>query len=161
MKSTRQEWDQEDEANLFAMCLLIPEKLIRADMDKIGKLNVDGDDRVRQLARRYCVTEQLMVNRLVKLGYLLCAMVLLSSCGTPFSVSGGFFGASVSVDFPEGIKPVPVTKTASVSTPTLMVPPDSTITSGTVPVTTASGQTTSVSVTAAPVTSPILAVPAK
>lgn len=65
------EIQQEAEANLFAMCLLIPKELIRRDMAIMGPLNVDGDDRVKKLARRYNVTEQLMVNRLTRLGYLL------------------------------------------------------------------------------------------
>jgi Zn-dependent peptidase ImmA (M78 family) len=65
------EIEQEHEANLFAMCLLIPEEFIRRDMAIIGPLNVDEDIRIKHLARRYNVSEQLMVNRLTNLGYLL------------------------------------------------------------------------------------------
>jgi Zn-dependent peptidase ImmA (M78 family) len=65
------EKEMEEEANLFAMCLLIPEDFIRLDMAKIGPLNLDEDARIAKLAVRYGVSLQLMVNRLTRLGYLL------------------------------------------------------------------------------------------
>lgn len=90
----------------------------------------------------------------------LSLLLVLASCGTPFSVSGGFFGASVTANFPNGIViPAKVTRSTSVLTPTLMVPKSAPVTRGTVPVTTASGQTTNVPVSVAPVAAPVLVMP--
>jgi hypothetical protein len=86
----------------------------------------------------------------------------LAGCGTPFSVSGGFFGASVTANFPEGINvPAQVVADPDVTVPVLKVPANAPVTSGTVPVTTANGTTTTIPVVVAPVAAPILAVPAK
>ena len=95
---------------------------------------------------------------------LLAALVLwaFAGCGTPFSVSGGFFGLSAMVNFPEGIKvPAKVVRDPSVATAVLKVPANAPVTSGSVPVTTESGATTNVPVQVAPVLAPELAVPAK
>lgn len=64
-------FDEEEEANYFAMCLLIPEDLLRADIARSGKLAFDLVDEplIGQLANRYQVTPQLMLLRLIDLGY--------------------------------------------------------------------------------------------
>jgi hypothetical protein len=86
----------------------------------------------------------------------------LCGCQTPFSVSGGFFGASVTANFPNGIStPARVVPSAGVVAPTLLVPETAPVSTGTVPVVTATGQTSSVPVMVAPVNAPVLAVPAK
>jgi len=78
----------------------------------------------------------------------------------PVSVSGGFFGATVTVSEPGFTVPAKVVPTTAVLQPTLMVPASEPIaSSGSAPVTTAAGDTTNIPVVVAPVTSPILAVP--
>lgn len=59
----------EREANLFAMELLMPEHLLRADIAKMGGVDISNDvDGINKLARRYGVTDQVMA---VRIGYLL------------------------------------------------------------------------------------------
>lgn len=60
--------DIEDEANAFAMELLMPEKFLRADIKKLGvKLDfVDGSE-VEKLAKLYRVSVSLMTFRLGRL----------------------------------------------------------------------------------------------
>lgn len=94
----------------------------------------------------------------------ICASLLGSCAGAyvpPVSVSAGFFGASVTVSEPGFTIPAKVVPTAAVATPTLMVPATDPVTSGSIPVTTESGQSTTVPVVVAPVAAPVLAVPAK
>lgn len=81
----------------------------------------------------------------------------------PVSVSGGFFGATVTVSEPGFTVPARVVPSTAVTTPTLMVPITAPVLSGAiVPVTTATGETASVPVVASPsVIQPILAIPAK
>jgi hypothetical protein len=87
---------------------------------------------------------------------------LLEGCSTPVSfTAGGPFGLSATVSFPDGIRPVPVSPTTEVSTPTLLVPSGNSAAGTSVPVTTSVGTTTVVPAVEAPVTAPILAVPAK
>jgi Zn-dependent peptidase ImmA (M78 family) len=62
--------EQEREANIFAMCLLMPEDFIRRDMDGVKEIDLIEDKRIKALAKRYGVTEQMMVMRLCELGYL-------------------------------------------------------------------------------------------
>ena len=78
----------------------------------------------------------------------------------PVSVSGGFFGATVTVAEPGFTVPAKVAPTATVTQPTLLVPASEAIAVNvSAPVTTSSGATTIVPVVVAPVTSPVLAVP--
>jgi hypothetical protein len=80
----------------------------------------------------------------------------------PMSVTAGFFGAQVTVAEPGFTVPAKVMPTTSVIQPTLLVPASEPIASnGSVPVTTAVGETTNVPVVVAPVSSPVLAIPAK
>lgn len=91
---------------------------------------------------------------------LIFGAALLCSCTSPFSVSAGFFGANVTVAFPNGVSgTVPVSASPSASSPALLVPV------GTKPSDTAtvvSGSTTpaTVPVIESEVSSPVLSVPA-
>lgn len=67
---TELEKQQEREANIFAIALLMPPEFIHRDMEGHPPLRLDDDPRIRQMARRYNVTEQMMTTRLVNLGYL-------------------------------------------------------------------------------------------
>ena len=66
----------EEEANLFARCILMPESLLRSDladlakMDKIGDLLDDNNPFLAKLANRYQVPVVAMTLRLAELGLL-------------------------------------------------------------------------------------------
>lgn len=103
---------------------------------------------------------------LTLLGSLIVVLCFIAGCAgsyvPPVSVSGGFFGATVTVSEPGFTVPAKVTPTALVTTPTLLVPATEPVASNTsVPVTTASGASTIVPVVVAPVNAPVLAVPSK
>ena len=71
MKSlTKQDKEQEREANLFAIALLMPAKFIHEDMQGQLPLDLENDKRIKSMAKRYGVTEQMMTSRMVNLGYL-------------------------------------------------------------------------------------------
>jgi Zn-dependent peptidase ImmA (M78 family) len=60
--------EMEEEANLFAIELLMPAFMLERDL--AGKaLDVESDKLVDELAGRYKVSKQLMVMRLAMLGY--------------------------------------------------------------------------------------------
>lgn len=60
----------EAEANIFAVELLMPETWIAADMSsRRWPLDIEGDDTVPLMAKRYGVSQQLMTLRLDDLGY--------------------------------------------------------------------------------------------
>jgi len=63
--------DQEREANMFAVCLLMPESLVRAWIGE-HKLVLDyGDDEgIKAMAKTFGVTVTLAAVRLHQLGYL-------------------------------------------------------------------------------------------
>lgn len=54
----------EDEANHFAMCLLMPEKFLRADIAKMGGVDLADDKKIGKLAKRYRVPASLMAIRI-------------------------------------------------------------------------------------------------
>ena len=60
----------EREASLFAMELLMPEPLLREDSEgiQIDVLNDKGVE-LKKLARKYCVSERLMLLRLTQIGF--------------------------------------------------------------------------------------------
>lgn len=65
--------DIEREASYFAMCLLIPEHFLKADLDTpefAPPFDAEEDERIAALAKRYRVSLQLMIMRLSELGYL-------------------------------------------------------------------------------------------
>jgi Zn-dependent peptidase ImmA (M78 family) len=55
------------EANAFAMELLMPEEWLRADMAKIGGIDIDDDKTIKKLAHRYRVSPNVMLVRLAQL----------------------------------------------------------------------------------------------
>lgn len=61
---------EEMEANLFAAELLIPLQFLREDLQKVGALDLQRDEKVAQLAKLYQVSNQAMAVRLSHLGYL-------------------------------------------------------------------------------------------
>src|SRR5260370_22125068 len=94
----------------------------------------------------------------------ICLLALfLGACAgqyvPPYSVTAGFFGASVTVSQPGFTVPAKVVQTASVVAPTLMVPANAPVTGGVVPITTSAGATEKVPVIVAPVSTPIFAIP--
>jgi len=60
----------EQEANYFAMCLLMPEDWLRADLKGKMFFDTESDPAISVLAKRYQVSEQLMIIRLVQIGVL-------------------------------------------------------------------------------------------
>ena len=92
--------------------------------------------------------------------------IVFSGCAAgsyvpPMSVTAGFFGAQVTVAEPGFTVPAKVTPTNGVMRPTLLVPATEPVAvNASVPVTTSNGATTTVPVKIAPVTAPILAIPA-
>ena len=61
---------EEKEANLFAAELLMPERFLHADLDSFGSLDLENQDSIRGLARKYQVSSQAMTFRLAYLGVL-------------------------------------------------------------------------------------------
>lgn len=53
-----------DEANAFAMELLMPEHFLRADLRKIGGVDIEDEEKVKKLARKYKVSVAAMIFRL-------------------------------------------------------------------------------------------------
>lgn len=62
--------EMEQEANHFAMCLLVPEKLLREELGRIKSLDLCDDEGLKKLAKKFCVSETLMTVRLHQLGLL-------------------------------------------------------------------------------------------
>jgi Zn-dependent peptidase ImmA (M78 family) len=61
---------REIEANLFAAELLMPTEFLNQDLQGKRQVDIEDDDFLRELARRYRVSHQAMVFRLTNLGYL-------------------------------------------------------------------------------------------
>jgi len=57
----------EREANLFAMELLMPESLLRADIKKMGGIDLHDSNGIRNLAKQYKVDAGVMAARLGQL----------------------------------------------------------------------------------------------
>ena len=60
----------EQEANYFAMCLLMPEQFVRVDITAMGGIDLTEDRQIRDLAKRYQVSVAMMTLRLAQLGLL-------------------------------------------------------------------------------------------
>lgn len=65
---------QEREANAFAIALLMPEKHVRRELSKLDihediELDFESDKRIKKLADKFEVSEQLMLIRLSQLGF--------------------------------------------------------------------------------------------
>jgi len=61
---------EEMEANLFAAELLMPEHLIKKDIEHQRELSHSDEDMIRELAQEYEVSEHAMTIRLAYLGYM-------------------------------------------------------------------------------------------
>jgi Zn-dependent peptidase ImmA (M78 family) len=62
--------EAEREANFFAASLLMPKEFLKADLAKKDDVDLLDDDFLRDLARKYGVSTQALVNRLKNLGYI-------------------------------------------------------------------------------------------
>lgn len=61
----------EEEANYFAMCLLMPEKLVKEEMALINlDLDLADDTYIKELSKRFGVSQTAMMIRLVQLDIL-------------------------------------------------------------------------------------------
>lgn len=55
------------EANAFAMELLMPEFLLRPELEKIGGIDIENETAVRKLATKFKVSTQVMTLRIGQL----------------------------------------------------------------------------------------------
>jgi Zn-dependent peptidase ImmA (M78 family) len=62
--------EAEREANFFAASLLMPKEFLEADLAGEDDVDLLDDDFLRDLARKYGVSTQALVNRLKNLGYI-------------------------------------------------------------------------------------------
>ena len=62
--------DAEREANLFAASLLMPRRFLEQDLEGEDYVNLLDDDFLSDLARKYGVSTQALVNRLKNVGYI-------------------------------------------------------------------------------------------
>jgi Zn-dependent peptidase ImmA (M78 family) len=62
--------EAEREANLFAATLLMPSELLETDLTELEYLDLLDDKKLLDLARKYGVSTQALVNRLKNLGYI-------------------------------------------------------------------------------------------
>lgn len=69
-------WEEEaarvmdKEANIFAMELLMPRDWLLADLKELGSIDIESDPNIKRLAKRYQVSEQIMIMRIVQLSKL-------------------------------------------------------------------------------------------
>lgn len=61
---------EEKEANLFAAELLMPVQMLESDIAELESIDLNDEDTIRDLARRYGVSTQAMMFRLAYLGYI-------------------------------------------------------------------------------------------
>ena len=61
---------EEVEANLFAAEILMPQQFISADLENSSIVDILDDDFINQLAKRYDVSTQALLIRLIRLGYI-------------------------------------------------------------------------------------------
>jgi Zn-dependent peptidase ImmA (M78 family) len=59
--------EMEQEANAFAVALLMPKKMVLADLAALGSIDVCDDPNIRALAKKYGVSEQMMTMRIASL----------------------------------------------------------------------------------------------
>ncbi|HEY1171015.1 MAG TPA: ImmA/IrrE family metallo-endopeptidase [Verrucomicrobiae bacterium] len=65
-KKSRQE-REDDEANLFAMCLLMPEEMVKEEIAKLGVFDVNDDRKMKKLAKIFEVSETMMALRIAQI----------------------------------------------------------------------------------------------
>ena len=61
---------EEIESNVFAAELLMPARFLQKDLEKIATLDLNDEEVVANLAKRYGVSTQAMMFRLANLGYI-------------------------------------------------------------------------------------------
>jgi Zn-dependent peptidase ImmA (M78 family) len=61
---------EEVEANAYAAELLLPSSFIREDLAEMGAVDIEDEESIKTLARRYKVSPQTLVFRLANLGYV-------------------------------------------------------------------------------------------
>lgn len=73
--------DDDREANLFAMELLMPESFIRNEIAKLSENHIQGgfDATIKHLANRFQVDQSVMMLRLGQLGFICTAIALPAS----------------------------------------------------------------------------------
>jgi Zn-dependent peptidase ImmA (M78 family) len=59
--------DIDDEANAFAMELLMPTEFLLADLKAMGSFDIEDPKPIRKLAQKYNVSEQAMLIRIARL----------------------------------------------------------------------------------------------
>lgn len=64
MKRTPEQEQREREANQFAMCLLMPEELVRKELKRMGGIDLADPNATKDLARRFQVSETMMAMRI-------------------------------------------------------------------------------------------------
>lgn len=57
----------EDEANEFAMHLLMPTEFLKAELAKLGGFDIEDEKAVQKLAKKFGVSQQIMTLRLGQL----------------------------------------------------------------------------------------------
>lgn len=62
--------ESEREANLFAASLLMPKRFLEEDLQNEEYIDLFGDQFLPEIARKYGVSSQALVNRLKNLGYI-------------------------------------------------------------------------------------------
>jgi Zn-dependent peptidase ImmA (M78 family) len=60
----------EQEANFFAAELLMPRQFIKADLEKVKQIDVEGGEILSNLSNKYEVSAQALLFRLAHLGYV-------------------------------------------------------------------------------------------
>ncbi|MCA6503819.1 MAG: ImmA/IrrE family metallo-endopeptidase [Pseudanabaena sp. M135S2SP2A07QC] len=69
-KSSKGEFEDEKEANLFAAELLMPVDFIKSDLAEKSEFDLEDEEFIKELAGRYGVSNQAMTFRLAYLGYV-------------------------------------------------------------------------------------------
>lgn len=59
--------DMEDEANVFAMEMLMPTKFLIKEIRAIGGVSIDDDEKMDRLARKFKVQQQILAVRILRL----------------------------------------------------------------------------------------------
>jgi Zn-dependent peptidase ImmA (M78 family) len=62
--------EAEREANYFAASILMPKEFLEKDLKEVEHFDLFDDDVLSNLARKYCVSTQALVNRLKNLNYI-------------------------------------------------------------------------------------------
>lgn len=57
----------EDEASYFAMCLLMPERLVKSEIEKMGRIDLADDNLLKHLAKIFDVPLNAMAVRLAQI----------------------------------------------------------------------------------------------